>query len=138
MKHSTLRPSVRQCVSIIILLMTGLWVSVVADEPKAKPSDVLRITYELANSRHYDEAEKHLTKQALGQLHGMMAQLAGGNRKIWDGWTKNGTITRIEILSEKADGAKATIRYRLLYRDGTSKEDEDDFALVDGQWKFLP
>jgi hypothetical protein len=138
MKHRTLRQSLRQCVPTIILLLAGLCPPVFSDEPKAKPSEVLCATYDLANNHRYEEAEKNLTKQAIAQLHGIMAQLAGGSRKIWDGWTKNGTISRIEILNQKVDGAKATVRYRLHYKDGTSKEDEDDFALVAGQWKFLP
>ena len=103
-----------------------------------KPAEVLRMTYDLANQHHYKDAESHLSKKAYAQMHGVMAGLTGGNEKLWDGWTKNGTISRIEILKEDIQQDKATVRYKLHFKDASVKEDEDDFVLEDGQWKFLP
>ena len=109
-----------------------------AAQPLASPSEILRVTFQAANAGHYAEAEKHLTAKALAQMHGMLAKLAGGPIKLWDGWTKGRTLEKIEILKEEVHGNKATVRYRFHYKDGTSKDDDDDFALEDGEWKFLP
>lgn len=123
---------------VCLTLLAGSHYLEAEEQERAKPSEILRTTYELANQHHYTDAEALLSRKAIAEIHGMMARLAGGNIKIWDGWTKNGTITRIEILQEEIHQNKATVRYRLHYKDLSVKEDEDDFVIEDGQWKFLP
>ncbi len=120
------------------MLLMGSGCLKASEQARAKPSEVLRLTYELANQHRYTDAETHLTKKALEQMHSVMARLAGGHEKLWDGWTKNGTIIRIDILKEDIQQDKATVRYKLHYQNSSVKEDEDDFVLEDGQWKFLP
>ena len=122
----------------ICLILIGKTMSAGAAEPKVSPATVIKITFEAANAGHYDEAEKHLTAKALAQMNGMLAKLAGGHIKLWDGWTKGRTLEKIEILKESIDGAKANVRYRFHYKDGTSKDDDDDLLLENGEWKFLP
>ena len=112
--------------------------SVCAGKPVISPGNVVCLTFEAANAGKYEEAEKHLTAKALAQINGLMARLAGGHIKLWDGWTKNRTMARIEVLKEEIHGGEATVYYRFHFKDGTSKDDDDSLALEGGEWKFLP
>ena len=109
-----------------------------ASIPLKSPGEVVRVTFDAANAGHYEEAETHLTSKALAQIRGLMASLAGGHIKLWDGWTKGRTITRIEILKEEIHGVEASVHYRFHFKDGSSKDDDDDLSLEDGEWKFMP
>ncbi|MDB6140070.1 MAG: hypothetical protein JWO94_3142 [Verrucomicrobiaceae bacterium] len=122
----------------IYLIIIGASTIVFAAQPVKTPGMIVRLAFEAANAGHYEEAEKHLTAKALGQINGMMARLAGGHVKLWDGWTKNRTITRIEVLKEEVHDGEATVYYRFYFRDGTSKDDDDSLVVEDGEWKFLP
>lgn len=122
----------------ICLICIGILTISRGGTPSVSPGKVVTITFEEANAGHYEEAESHLTSKAKAQMNGMLARLAGGHIKLWDGWTKGRTLTRIEILKEEIHGTEATVKYRFHYKDGSSRDDEDDFALEDGEWKFLP
>ena len=122
----------------LCLIAIGITAISSASNTAHSPSDIVRVTFEAANAGHYEEAEKHLTVKALAQINGLMARLAGGHIKLWDGWTKGRSITRIEVLKEDVHGSAATVYYRFYFKDGTSKDDDDSLALEGGEWKFLP
>ncbi len=102
------------------------------------PAEVLRATFEAANAGRFAEAEKHLTVAAAKQINSLMARLAGGHIKLWDGWTHNRTMTRFEVLKEETDKGEVTVYYRLHFKDGTTKDDDDSLILEGGEWKLLP
>ncbi len=106
--------------------------------PVQPPAEVVRITYEAANAGRYAAAEKHLSVAALKEINGMMARLAGGHIKLWDQWTKNRTISSLEVLKEEAVNGEVTVYFRLHFMDGSSKEDDDSLVLEGGEWKLLP
>ncbi len=120
------------------LILIGFCLISQAKTPVLPPGEVIRLTFEAANAGRYEEAEKHLSAVALKQIHGLVARLAGGHIKLWDGWTKNRTITQIEVLKEETGKGGVTVYYRFHFKDGTSKEDDDSLVLEDGEWKILP
>ena len=120
------------------LILIGLCLISLAKPPVFTPSEVIRLTYEAANAGRYEEAEKHLSAVAFKQIHGLAARLAGGHIKLWDGWTRNRTISRIEVLKEETRKGEVTVYYRFHFKDGSSKEDDDSLVLEDGEWKILP
>ena len=122
----------------LCLIVIGITTIACARSAAKSPAEIVRVTFEAANAGHYEEAEKHLTVKALAQINGLMARLAGGHIKLWDGWTKDRSITRIEVLKEDVHGSEATVYYRFYFRDGTSRDDDDSLALEGGEWKFLP
>ena len=132
--NASLRAYMAALMWLVFCSITLSW----AGAPVKSPAEIVRITYEAANAGRYADAETHLSAVALAQINGLMARLAGGHLKLWNGWTKNRSITRIEVLKEVVHNGQATVFYRFHFKDGSSKEDDDSLVLEDGEWKLLP
>jgi hypothetical protein len=50
--------------------------------------------------------------------------------------TRDGTITRVDVLGERQDGARAWVDVRLFYRDGSSQKYNAGVVQEDGAWKI--
>jgi hypothetical protein len=57
-------------------------------------------------------------------------------KALWDEYTENGTIDRIEVLREEIGHDEATVWYRLHFKDGSLREDEADLIKECGVWKY--
>lgn len=63
--------------------------------------------------------------------------VAGGFEKIMDEQTNNCTVSKVDIVSEEINGDKATVKAKLTYKNGTSKETGAvNLVKEDGIWKI--
>lgn len=104
---------------------------------RASPTTVVQEFYEHANAGRYTDAQEMLSAEAKNAISGPLGQLSGGWKRICDSNTKNGTIQRVEILSEDVRGEGAAVIANIHFRDGSSKS-RDTTSLVKegGKWKI--
>jgi hypothetical protein len=112
-------------------LLIAVLVVVVAVSGDQSPSEVIKATFLNANQGRYSDANNSLSSQ----LRAIRDQ-TGMAKQIWDGVTRKGGITNVEILKEEIRGEGATVRFRIQYKDGRSFESEEDLVKEGGIWKF--
>ncbi len=100
------------------------------------PADVVKAAYMDANAGRYSDAEKHLSSEVIAAMKGGLGALAGGMKGVWDKSTRNGTIERVEILGEEIRGEGATVRFRLHFKDGETKDYDEPLIKENGKWKI--
>jgi len=100
------------------------------------PGDVVKAAYMAANAGQYSEAEKYLSSEVLNAMKGGLGALAGGMKGMWDKTTRDGTIDRIEILKEDVRGEGAKVLFRIHFKDGKTKDDDEPLIKENGQWKI--
>jgi len=100
------------------------------------PSEVVVAAYMAANEGKYSEAEKYMSSEVINAMKSGLGALAGGWKGSWDQTTRNGTIQRIEILKEEVRGEGATVHFRIHFKDGKTKDDDEPLIKEGGQWKI--
>lgn len=100
------------------------------------PSETVIATYMAANEGKYSEAGKYLSSEVINAMKGGLGALVGGMKGIWDQSTRNGNIERIEILREEIRGEGATVYFRIHFKDGTTKNDDEPLIKENGVWKI--
>lgn len=100
------------------------------------PSDTVVAAYMAANEGKYSEAETYLSSEVLSAMKVGLGALAGGMKGMWDQATRNGTIDRIEFLREEVRGEGATVYFRIHFKDGTTKDDDEPLLKEEGVWKI--
>lgn len=100
------------------------------------PSEVVKAAYMAANEGKYSEAEKYLSSEVITAMKGGLGALAGGMKGAWDKTTRNGTIEKIEIIDEGVRGESATVKFRIHFKDGKTKDDDEPLIKENGQWKI--
>ena len=88
-----------------------------------------------ANKGEYSEAEKYLSLETIAAVKGIGA-LSGGTKGIWDKNTRNGTIEKIDILSEEIRGEGATVLIKIHFKDGKTKDSTEQLIKENGDWKL--
>src|SRR5262245_11403980 len=95
------------------------------------PASVVKSYFNAMNSGKYSEAIEYLT--------GGMKDLAkvDGGKGMSDEMTKNGTMSKLEIVSEEVRGEGATVKVRIHFKNG-DVEDSPPISLIkqDGKWKI--
>ncbi len=89
-----------------------------------------------ANEGQYSETTEYLSSAVIEVAEGDWGALVGGSRGMWDEITRNGTIREIEVLSEEIRGEGATVRFKIHYKDGSTKNEDEPLVQEDGQWKL--
>jgi hypothetical protein len=90
-----------------------------------------------ANDGKYSDANEYLSSEVKQVVQGQLGALAGGTKGMWDTYTKNGTIQRIEVLKEEIRGEGATVICNIYYKDGSVKSnDKTDMIKEKGSWKI--
>jgi hypothetical protein len=102
------------------------------------PSSVVKEFFALANEGKYTDAEKLLSTEFKGALNGVIGQMTGGIKGLCDDVTKNGTLTRVEVVSEEVRGEGATVIAKLHFKDGSTKEDKTALRKENGKWRIAP
>ena len=103
----------------------------------SSPSDTVKKFAMLANEAKYSEASKYLSKDAINLLQSPAGLGAGGMKKFMDDITKNGTITKIEVIKEEVRGESATVYTNTYYKSGqVDKNDEGHLIKENGKWKI--
>lgn len=120
----------------VALIMVVIIIGACQQIGQKSPSEVVESAYMTANEGKYSEVEKYLSSQALEVIKGEMGALVGGMKGAWDKTTRNGTIEKIEIIDEKIRGEGATVRFKLYFKDGRIKEDDEPLIMENGAWKL--
>jgi len=99
------------------------------------PAETVKTVYMAANGGWYSETEQYIysevlnsIKQNLGTLHLI---------KEWDNYTRNGKIEKIEILKEIIRGERAEVYFKVYFKGGEIKQDQDLLIKEGKQWKIL-
>ena len=99
------------------------------------PAETVKTVYMAANDGWYSETEQYIysevinsIKQNLGTLHLI---------KEWDNYTRNGKIEKIEILNEIIRGERAEVYFKVYFKGGEIKQDQDLLIKEGKQWKIL-
>jgi hypothetical protein len=93
------------------------------------PSDTLKNTLLKANEGKYSEAQDALSSEVKKLFEGEMSKL------VWDSITKQRTIKSVEVGKEQVRGEGATVSLKIVYKDGSSIEAEEEMIKEDGKWK---
>jgi hypothetical protein len=114
------------------------------------PSDVVKSFCMALNDGKYLEAEKYLEPSFLKDMKqaGAVDSLASYQefgyyptvelKEIWDEFTRNGTLERIEILKEEIKGDMGKVNFRLYFKDGSTTENIAVAFKMSGIWKIFP
>jgi len=101
------------------------------------PGDIVKAYYAAANEGRYSDVRALFSEGGKKLLDSDLAQLAGGIKGICDKDTKNGTVTKVEIVSQSIRGEGATVIANVFYKDGSTKSnDTSPLILENGSWKL--
>src|SRR5438445_11736297 len=100
------------------------------------PSDTIVAAYMAANEGKYSEAERYFSSDALNAMKGDLGALTGGMKGGLDEATRTGSIERIEILREAVRGEGANVSFRVHFKDGSTKDNNEKLLLENGVWKI--
>jgi hypothetical protein len=113
------------------------------------PSDVVKSFCMALNEGKYLEAEKYLEpsffkdmKQA-GAVDSLASYQEFGHyptvelKEMWDEFTRNGTLERIEILKEKTKGDVGEVDFRLYFKDGVTTDRKAIVFKMNNVWKIF-
>jgi len=101
------------------------------------PSDVVKAFYAAANEGRYSDVKVFFSEGGKKLLDSDMAQLAGGIKGLCDKATKDGTIARVDIVKMDIRGEGATVIDNIIYKDGSSKNDDSNqLVMENGSWKL--
>jgi hypothetical protein len=100
------------------------------------PSDVVKAVYMAANDGNTGEVERRLSApdSATVEIIGILA--SQGKQQRWKPSVKKGSIESIEILNEQKTTYRATVRFRLHFKDGKKKEMQVPLIKEGGVWKI--
>jgi len=106
------------------LLLTG------CSNAKKTPSEVVKAAYMAANAGKYGEASEYLCRDTLAVVRVL------GEKDVWDTATRSRTITKIEILEERVEEQRARVYFRIYFKDGSYKNDDEILVLEGKTWKI--
>jgi hypothetical protein len=115
----------------VTFLFTGCEKSV-----QKSPSEVVKEAYMLANEGEYSETEKYFTSELLEHMKSDEWIERGGLKGAWDRFTKDRTIERIEIQDESISGDSAIVKFRLYFKDGSTKDEDEPLKKEMDAWKI--
>jgi hypothetical protein len=107
----------------VLMLYSGIF--------EESPSEALETAFQAANEGDYDTADRYLTRQLIGDLH-------GNTRGYWDSVTENGSVSDTSTLVEELQGGSARVQIFLQYETGGSFSIVVPMTRQDGKWKVLP
>lgn len=100
------------------------------------PSDVVKAAFTAANEGRYSDTEQYLATDYLADSRTDLGRSFGGLSNPWNYMTRNRSIAKIEILKEEIDKEKATVFYRLGFKDESVQEKAQDLVNESGAWKL--
>lgn len=99
------------------------------------PGETVKAVYMAANDGWYSETKKYIYSEVLNSINQNLGTLH--LVKQWDIYTRNGKIEKIEILNEIIRGERAEVYFKVYFKDGETKQDQDLLLKEGGQWKIL-
>ena len=125
-----------QILSAVSIIVVFMLINGCNSIGQKSPSEVVIAAYMAANEGKYSEAEKYLSSEVMNAMKGGIGALAGGMKGAWDKTTRNGTIEKIEILKEEVRGEGANVFFKIHFKDGKTKDDDEPLIKEDGRWKI--
>ena len=100
------------------------------------PSEVVMAAYTAANDGNSVEVEKRLSSPdpAAVEIIGILA--SDGKQQQWKPSVKPGTLQSVEILSEEKTTYRATVTFKLHFKNGKKKEMQLPLIKEAGYWKI--
>lgn len=97
-------------VALLIFALSGCGDGSTAKE--LTPGKTIEIFYSLANEGKYSELEKYVSEANMSIINNM-----GSLQSVCDSMTDNGTVEKVEIVSEKIVGEGATVDIKVIFKD---------------------
>lgn len=101
------------------------------------PSDVVIAVYTAANDGNTAEVNKHLSAPDPAAIEIMGTLASGGKQQPWKPSVTPGSLRSIEILSEEKTTYRATVRFTLTFKNGTTQEHVLQLIKEAGYWKIM-
>lgn len=120
----------------IITLALSLCITGCSGIGAKSPSEVVAAAYMAANAGEYSKAESYLSSELINTMKSGLGALVGGMKGMWDETTRDGNIQRIEILKESIRGEGAKVDFRIHFKDGKTKDNDEPLIKEKGKWKI--
>ncbi len=82
-----------------------------------------------------NDAYSMITKEGQGLLSNLAGGAAALSKTTKEMEAKKG-IKEIQVLSEEIKGDTATVKLKIIFNNGESSEETDDWVKEDGKWKL--
>ena len=97
------------------------------------PETTVKLYFKHLNSAEYSQAMDLYSKEARQTLDGL-------DDGAYNNWatteTKGGTIREVKIISSKARTKSAQVKYKLIYKDGSTRAKTVSLLKESGTWKM--
>ena len=93
------------------------------------PSGTVEAWFDAMNAGKYSDSIEYL-----GPGLAEMGKFDGG-KSMADEMTHQGTMTKLDIISEEVRGEGATVKIRVHYKDGGVEDQDVSLVKADGRWK---
>lgn len=100
------------------------------------PAEVIQACFMAANEGRYSDIDRYLSREALKALEFKGVMLGAGKKGRWDWRTRNGMVEKIEILKEEVRGEGAKVKFKIHFKDGATRDDEEELIKEAGVWKI--
>jgi Domain of unknown function (DUF4878) len=124
------RAAVLVILALLIMSMTGCALFT------KTPGQVVKAAWMTANAGQYQQAEKYLSTEVKKSMRGGLIAVFGGMNNIWDIRTRHGSIAKIDILKEEVRGDHAKVFFRVHFKNGETKDEDETMIKEKGEWKI--
>jgi hypothetical protein len=103
--------------------------------PTKKPAECAKTYYEALNKGVQADIEKLRSAASLASERSLSPDIRQARKAGMAAATKNGTVSKVEVLKQNIQGTRAWVDVRLHYKDGTSQQFNCGFTIEGGAWK---
>jgi hypothetical protein len=125
----------RSLVSVALVLILLSLFSACTPAPKS-PSEVVKAFFAAGNAGKYSECDELLSLPARNVFKEGSVAASGGLKGAVDRKTRNGTVERVDILSEDTRGEGSEVLCKVYFKGGESHEDEEELIKEKDGWKI--
>jgi hypothetical protein len=101
------------------------------------PGEVVQAYNIACNEGKYSDVKVLFSEDVQKMIAGDMGQLAGGIKGVCDKDTRDGTVTKVDIVSQDIRGEGATVIATIFFKDGTKKNDDKTVLIKEnGAWRI--
>jgi len=122
------------CLTVVTLL--GLILACAPGAEESGPGGAVQRFYRNLNDGDYATAKALYNAEARALLDDPDFSSEEGFRTWARQHTREGTISKVDILTVDTAGEEARVEYRILFEDGSAETGEVTATLEDGEWKL--
>lgn len=119
-----------------MLVLLGLFFLVINCSLAESPSKVVTNFYKLAADGKLNDAYELISKEGKELLKNLGGGAAAIGQLTQEIKNEKG-IKKIEILNEEIQGDLASVKFRIAFGDGSSKEDTEKLIKENGKWRLV-